>query len=167
MRAGQGEGRCTVTHIQGHRKKRLEDKRPSRKVRAQHAQSDFDSQPCETTSSTAQPAADSPALRPCVKHCSQGAPGAMPSPTSAVSPLMCPAEAVPVGAAATSPWGSQQPTIPCSPVGSTGEMHFQRVWGLSRQPFAGQREWLESLQKWLFPALPTEEQQRWLACPCA
>ena len=59
----------------------------------------------------------------------QGAPGAMLSASSAVSPLLCPAEAVPAGAAAVSPQGNQQPTALCSLVDSTGEVHFERGGG--------------------------------------
>lgn len=160
VRAGQGEGRCTGTHVQGHGKMRLEDKRPCRKVRAQHAQI---LTPSPVRPEAAQPAADSPA--PCTVPPRQ-APlsGCHAEPISATSPLMCPAEAVPVGAAAASRWGSRQPTAPCSPVASRGEMHFQRSWGLVRAALCRAKGRAEPLRKWLSPVLPTREQQRWLVC---
>lgn len=87
----------------------------------------------------------------------------MPSPISATFPLRCPAEAVPVGAAAVSPWEGQQPTACCSPVDSTGEMHFEGA-GSSLSRVKGRAE---HLWRWLPPLLPTGEQQRRLVCLCA
>lgn len=78
----------------------------------------------------AQPAADSPtpALCPHVKLCFQGAPGAMLRPISAVSPLMCPAEAVAVGTRAVSP-GEASSRLPRCPADGTGETRFTGAGG--------------------------------------
>lgn len=115
---------------------RLEDKRPCRKIRAQHAQTDFDSQPCETGGSTARCRLPHTCAVPPRQALLSGCSWGHAETHQRRVPLDVSRRGSDCGCCSHFSRGSQQPTAPL-PCGQHGGDALHRGWGLSRQSSAG------------------------------
>lgn len=117
--------------------RRLEDKRPCGKIRAQNARTDFDSQPCETRGSTARCRLPCTCAVPPRQALLSGCSWGHAEPHQRCVPLDESRRGSACGCCSRLSQGSQQPTVPAALRTAQGRDALHRGWGLSQWSSAG------------------------------